>query len=97
MEGLICYGGGDLHDWGVSSKEVLMKRVVKILSIAALIALLLLTSALPAMALRRPGGVLLERTDMPCYAPENAHGAQSELNPPGRLPGCWVLLPPSAP
>jgi hypothetical protein len=75
-----------------------MKRVVKILSIAALITLLLVTSALPAMALRRPGGVLLERTDMPCYAPENAHGAQIELAPPEpRLPGCWVLLPPSAP
>jgi hypothetical protein len=74
-----------------------MKRVVKFLSIAALIAVLLVTSALPAMALRRPGGVLLEHADKPCFAPENAHGAQIELNPPGREPGCWVLLPPSAP
>jgi len=74
-----------------------MKRVVKFLSIAALIALLLLTSALPAMAARRPGGVLLDHTGKPCFAPENAHGAQTELNPTGREPGCWVLLPPSAP
>jgi hypothetical protein len=76
-----------------------MKRVVKFLSIAALITVLLVTSALPAMALRRPGGVLLEHTNKPCSAPENAHGAHFKLVPPGEemTPGCWVLLPDIAP
>ena len=73
-----------------------MKRVIKALVVALLVAVILVASISPAMALRRPGGVLLG-TEKPCFAPENAQGAHIELNPPGRLPGCWVLLPPSAP
>jgi hypothetical protein len=77
-----------------------MRRVIKVLVVALLMAVILVSSVSPAMALRRPGGVLLG-TEKPCFAPENAQGAHIELlpenNPLGRLPGCWVLLPPNAP
>jgi hypothetical protein len=75
-----------------------MKRVIKVLVVMVLLAVILAASISPAMALRRPGGVLLEQTTAPCDAPENAQGASIELNPPEReLKGCWVLLPPNAP
>jgi len=75
-----------------------MKRTIRILTVAVLVAVILVASVSPAMALRRPGGVLLERTSMPCFVPENAQGVDIEHNPPEReLLGCWVLLPPNAP
>jgi hypothetical protein len=74
-----------------------MKRMIKVLLVAVLMAVILVATISPAMALRRPGGVLLEQTTAPCEAPENAQGASIELDPPDRAEGCWVLLPPNAP
>jgi len=76
-----------------------MKRVIKVLMVAVLVAVILVASVSPAMALRRPGGVLLERTEAACNAPENAQGVDIRpAGPPEReLSGCWVLLPPNAP
>ena len=75
-----------------------MKRMIRVLMVTVLVAVILVASISPAMALRRPGGVLLVQTTAPCDAPENAQGVRIELNPPEReLLGCWVLLPPNAP
>jgi len=72
-----------------------MKRVLRILVVAVLMAVILVASVSPAMARRISGGILLP-TPQTCYATANAHGASGEhlvLDPPGRAPGCWVLLP----
>lgn len=75
-----------------------MRRMIKVLAVATLVAVILVASISPALALRRAGGVLLEQTAKPCDAPANPQGVQIKLNPPEReLLGCWVLLPPSAP
>ena len=78
-----------------------MKRVVGILAVAVLMAVLLVASISPAMARRAAGGVLLP-TKTPCYAHSETKkndreaGAHLVLNPEGRAPGCWALLPDSA-
>jgi hypothetical protein len=81
-----------------------MKRVIKVLVVAVLTAIILVASVSPAMARRASGGVLLE-TPRPCDPPANAQNVVGErdaigervvLNPRGRTPGCWVLLPTSA-
>jgi hypothetical protein len=75
-----------------------MRRVIKVLAVAALIAVMLVASISPAMAVRVRGGVLLQ-TENPCIATGAAHnvtGSHLLLDPPGRDPGCWVQLPPSA-
>jgi hypothetical protein len=70
-----------------------MKRMIKVLLVAVLMAVILVASISPALAIRRPGGVLLS-SPQPCLTnPENPHLV---LNPPGRTPGCWFLLPPGA-
>jgi hypothetical protein len=81
-----------------------MKRVIKVLVVAVLTAIILVASVSPAMARRASGGVLLE-TSLPCDPPANAQNVVGErdaigervaLNPQGRTPGCWVLLPANA-
>ena len=73
-----------------------MKRVIKVLVVAVLIAMILVASVSPAMARRAPGGVLLS-SPQPCHAIANdTPGEHLVLNPPGRAPGCWFLLPPGA-
>jgi hypothetical protein len=75
-----------------------MKRMIKVLLVAVLMAVILVASVSPAMARRASGGVLLSSTQ-PCHAIANAQdapGGRLVLNPPGRAPGCWVLLPPGA-
>ena len=73
-----------------------MKRMIKVLMVAVLMAVILVASISPAMALRRAGGVLLPTTQ-PCLAnTQDADGGRLVLNPPGRAPGCWFLLPPGA-
>ena len=81
-----------------------MKRVIKVLVVAVLTTIILVASVSPAMARRASGGVLLE-TPLPCDPPASAQnvvgerkgiGERVELNPQGRDPGCWVLLPASA-
>jgi hypothetical protein len=75
-----------------------MKRMIKVLMVAVLMAVILVASISPAMARRAPGGVLLS-SPQPCHAVANAQdasGGRLVLNPPGRAPGCWFLLPPGA-
>jgi hypothetical protein len=75
-----------------------MKRMIRVLLVAVLMAVILVASVSPAMAVRRAGGVLLS-SPQPCHAVANtqdASGGRLVLNPPGRTPGCWFLLPPGA-
>jgi hypothetical protein len=75
-----------------------MKRMIKVLMVAVLMAVILVASISPALAARKAGGVLLSTTQ-PCHAIANTQDTPGEhlvLNPPGRAPGCWVLLPPGA-
>jgi hypothetical protein len=73
-----------------------MKRMIKVLLVAVLMAVILVASISPAMARRHPGGVLLS-SPQPCHAiAQDASGEDLVLNPPGRAPGCWFLLPPGA-
>jgi hypothetical protein len=76
-----------------------VKRIVKVLGVAVLVAMILVTSISPALARRAAGGQLLS-TDEPCTGPANPEndrpGVDFETNPEGRAPGCWALLPPSA-
>jgi hypothetical protein len=75
-----------------------MKRMLRVLLVAVLMAVILVASVSPAMAVRRAGGVLLS-SPQPCHAVANtqdASGGRLVLNPPGRTPGCWFLLPPGA-
>jgi len=70
-----------------------MKRMIKVLMVAILMAVILVASISPALAGRASGGVLLSTTQ-PCLA--NPQNPRLVLNPPGRAPGCWFLLPPGA-
>jgi hypothetical protein len=70
-----------------------MKRMIKVLMVAVLMTVILVASISPAMARAARGGVLLSTTQ-PCLA--NTQDPNLVLNPPGRAPGCWFLLPPGA-
>jgi len=79
-----------------------MRRMIKVLAVAALVATILVASISPALAKVQRGGVLLH-TSMPCTATsgaQNVPGSHAETfevgNPEGRAPGCWRLLPPGA-
>ena len=73
-----------------------MKLKIKVFMVAVLVAVIVLASISPAMARRHPGGVLLS-SPQPCHAiAQDASGGRLVLNPPGRAPGCWFLLPPGA-
>jgi hypothetical protein len=80
-----------------------VKRVIKVLTVAVLVVTMLVVGISPAMARRVSGGVLLRPTSefgVPCDAntvnAQNQFGTHLRNDPPGRAPGCWVLLPPSA-
>ena len=77
-----------------------MKRMIKVLAVAVLIAVILVASISPAVAKRVAGGQLLP-TEKPCSATtqnaKNDPGAHLRTNVPDRAPGCWVLLPPGDP
>jgi hypothetical protein len=72
-----------------------VRRMIKVLTVAILVAVILVATISPAMAVRVRGGVLLP-TAKPC---DPTLGSQSvsespfALDPPGRAPGCWVELP----
>jgi hypothetical protein len=80
-----------------------VKRMIRVLAVAALVAMILVTSISPALAKKVAGGQLLS-TDKPCDVTANSQndrpGVDFEFfepgNPEGRAPGCWALLPPSA-
>jgi hypothetical protein len=70
--------------------------MIKVLLVAVLMAVILVASISPAMAARARGGVLLSTTQ-PCQTiAQDALGEDLVLDPPGRAPGCWFLLPPGA-
>ena len=73
-----------------------MKRMIRVLAVAALVAMILVASISPAVAKRAAGGQRLS-TEQPCgAATENAKndpGAHLDNDPPGPREGCWVLLP----
>jgi hypothetical protein len=81
-----------------------VRRTIKVLGVAALVAVMLVASVSPALAAKARGGVLLQATT-PCVegagrVAQNVPGAHLEVfevgNPEERAPGCWVLLPPNA-
>ncbi|HEX5847702.1 MAG TPA: hypothetical protein VFY59_00780 [Rubrobacter sp.] len=75
-----------------------MRRMIKALAMATLVATILVASTSPALARVVRGGVLLH-TERPCHATlvaQNAPGSHILLNPEDRTPGCWVELPPGA-
>ena len=72
-----------------------MKRMIKVLAVAALMTVMLVVSISPGLAAPRHFGKNLH--DNPsCDATDkaqNAGGAHHVVNPPGQNPGCWVVLP----
>lgn len=79
-----------------------MRRMIKVLAVATLVATILVASTSPALARVVRGGVLLH-TSMSCTATsgaQNVPGSHVETfevgNLDGRDPGCWLLLPPGA-
>ena len=75
-----------------------MRHMIKVLAVAALVAMMLMVSISPALAAKARGGVLL-KTTRPCDASSearNVSGSHLVENPEGRAPGCWVLLSPNA-
>jgi hypothetical protein len=77
-----------------------MKRMIRILAVAVLVAVILVASVSPAMARRISGGILLPRPENCSAILEHAQNTPAAerllLDPPGRAPGCWVQLPPAA-
>jgi hypothetical protein len=81
-----------------------VRRTIKILAVAALVAVMLVASVSPVLAAKVRGGVLLQTTE-PCRASSGAQNVsgshlieirEGDPNPEGRVLGCWVLLPPNA-
>ena len=84
-----------------------MIRTIKVLAVAAIVAVMVVASVSPALAAKVRGGVLLQTTT-PCEKGAGSHARNDpgthlqefpedpEGNPEGRAPGCWVLLPPNA-
>jgi len=76
----------------------LVRRMIKVLMVAALVAVMLMISVSPALALKVRGGVLLQTTK-PCeasFVAQNVPGSHLRSDVPRRAEGCWVLLPPTA-
>jgi len=75
-----------------------VKRMIKVLAVAALVAMILVASISPALAKRIGGGQLLS-TDKPCnetaYPQYDRPGVEFRFFGPGadRAEGCWALLP----
>ena len=72
-----------------------MKRIVKVLTVAALVAMILVSSMSPAMARRAHGGQPMP-TDKPCTATANAQnedGSHFELRPESEIALCWKVFP----
>jgi hypothetical protein len=77
-----------------------VRRMIKVLAVAVLVAVMLVASISPALARVARGGVLLPMR-VPCYATtanaQNDAGAHLINDPPDRLQeGCWAELPPGA-
>ena len=83
-----------------------MRRKIKVLAVAALVAVMLVAGVSPALAAKVRGGVLLQTTTS-CVEGAGSHAQnvsgshlveidEQHPNPEERALGCWVLLPPSA-
>jgi hypothetical protein len=76
-----------------------MRRMIKVLAVAALVAVILAASISPALAAKLRGGVLLP-IRVSCYATANAQneaGTHLINDPPDRTQkGCWAELPSGA-
>jgi hypothetical protein len=76
-----------------------MRRTIKVLAVATLVATILVASISPASAAKARGGVLLP-IRVPCYATANAQndaGTKLINDPPERMQkGCWAVLPSGA-
>jgi hypothetical protein len=78
-----------------------VKRMIRVLAVAVLVAVILVASISPALGKKAAGGQLLS-TRSPCNAHEDhvkndrKAGAHLKNDPEGRAPGCWVELPDSA-
>ena len=71
-----------------------MKRMFKVLAVAALVATILVTSISPALGRPAHFGQRMP-TDVPCTLteiPQNEPGAHHVTSPPGHV-GCWLVLP----
>ena len=78
-----------------------MRRTIKVLAVATLVAMILAFSVSPALAKVVRGGELLNTTK-PCEQGAGSHaqndpGSHLETDPPDRADGCWVVLPPNRP
>jgi hypothetical protein len=74
-----------------------VKRTLKVLVVAALMAVIVVTSMSPAMARRALGGQPMP-TAKPCYATANAQnedGSHFELRPESEIALCWKVFPES--
>jgi hypothetical protein len=72
-----------------------VKRMIKVLAVAVLVALILGASVSPVLGKAVRGGVLLQTTracEVSSVA-QNNPGSQLLIDPPGRATGCWVVLP----
>ena len=74
-----------------------MRRMIRILAVAVLMAVILVASLSPALAKPRHFGHGVGPDEHPsCEATKNAqngdHGAHHEIGP-GEREGCWVVLP----
>lgn len=72
-----------------------MKRIIRVLAVAALMAVILVASVSPAMARRALGGHPMPTTE-PCFATTNAqseHGAHFEVRPESEVALCWLVFP----
>jgi hypothetical protein len=77
-----------------------VRHTIKVLAVATLVAMILMVSVSPALAVKVRGGVLMQTTK-PCdkgagSVAQNDPGSHLRTEVPGRAPGCWVLLPPNA-
>lgn len=75
-----------------------MKRTIRVLAVATLVAVILVASMSPALARRGSFGHRMP-TDKPCEVaerdltgPQNEGGAHHVSDPPGHT-GCWVVVP----
>ena len=75
-----------------------MKRMIKVLAVAALVAVILAASMAPALARRHSGGIPVSTT-RPCEVhldatrAQNERGAHFEERPESPVALCWVVLP----
>jgi hypothetical protein len=72
-----------------------VKRIIKVLAVAALMAVLLVASISPALAARRAGGILMPTTT-PCDThpkPENDKAPHFEIRDTPAPGSCWMVLP----